>query len=229
MLIIGALVLVGIWGASAIFRNVSVDGFVDFERSIMLALREADDVSQTLGPHWLEQTAIDWTALGGVPVLCLLLLISIGYLLLIRRPRTAVFLLLATSGGIALSFYLKTVFYRPRPDFLQHLANVSTTSFPSAHAMASCVVYLTIGSLLAHTTPVRREKHYFMGAAALLTIVIGLTRVYLGVHFPSDVVAGWAIGLVWVLICHAIMIQLQRRHLVESRPAPLDCSAREKI
>lgn len=180
----------------------------------MLALRNPQDVSDPVGPHWIEETAFDWTALGGVPVLSLVVLLVVTYLLIARRIRIASFVLISTASGVGLSFFLKTLYDRVRPDFLEHLASTSTSSFPSSHAMASSVVYLTLGSLLARASRRRRAKIYFIAASLFLTLAIGATRVFLGVHYPTDVLAGWAFGMAWALGCLFVLIHLQRRGLL---------------
>lgn len=205
------LLILTIWGISLFYQKGFDGGLAEFERTLMLALREADDPSQPRGPPWLQRTAIDWTALGGVPVTALLVTLACGYLWVMQRRRTACFLLISTAGGVALSFYLKTLYDRARPDFLDHLATTATSSFPSSHAMASAVVYLTLGTLLARATHSRKAKIYCVGTAVFLTLAIGLTRVYLGVHYPTDVLAGWVFGGLWSLGCLTLMIRLQRK------------------
>lgn len=216
ILVLAALSGVSIWGTLVIIDSAGDGRLQEFERSLMLNLRQPDNPAEPRGPHWLEQTAIDWTALGGIPVLSLIIVLAVSYLLLVRRPKTAAFVLGATSGGIALSFYLKTVTQRARPDFLEHLANVATSSFPSAHAMASAIVYLTLGTLLARASAHRREKRFFLWTGYLLTLAIGSTRVYLGVHYPTDVIAGWILGIFWAMICLTVMVRLEKHHALRS-------------
>jgi len=216
VLIIATTLGVALWGTLTIIDAAGDGRLQKFERSLMLNLRQPDNPAEPRGPHWLEQTAIDWTSLGGIPILSLLIVLSISYLLLVRRPRAAAFVLGATSGGIALSFYLKTVANRARPDFLEHLANVATSSFPSAHAMASAIVYLTLGTLLARSAQSRREKRFFLWTAYFLTLAVGLTRVYLGVHYPTDVIAGWVVGILWAMICLTVMVRLEKRRALRS-------------
>ncbi|HKH34153.1 MAG TPA: phosphatase PAP2 family protein, partial [Beijerinckiaceae bacterium] len=121
----------------------------------------------------------------------------------------------AVGGGMLMSTLLKLGFARPRPDLVPHGARVYTASFPSGHAMLSAVTYLTLGALLARVQPRRRIKAFFLGLAILLTIVIGMSRVYLGVHWPSDVLAGWCGGAAWAALCWFVALQLQRRGDVE--------------
>jgi undecaprenyl-diphosphatase len=139
----------------------------------------------------------------------------LGYLVIARRHHAAIFILVATVGGALLSTALKGLYSRPRPDVVPHLASVTSYSFPSGHAMLSAVVYLTLGALLARLVEGRWTKLYFVGVAVLLTILVGSSRVYLGVHYPTDVAAGWAAGVGWAVLCWLLARHLQHRGLVE--------------
>jgi undecaprenyl-diphosphatase len=127
-----------------------------------------------------------------------------------------VLLAVSVGGGTLLSTLLKLGFDRPRPDLVAHLVDVRTLSFPSGHAMLSAVTYLTIGVLVARVSPKRRIKVYVTAVALVLTLAIGLSRVYLGVHWPTDVLAGWSIGAAWAMACWLGAVFLQRRGSVES-------------
>jgi undecaprenyl-diphosphatase len=126
--------------------------------------------------------------------------------------------LISSGGGSLLTFVLKSLFDRPRPDVVVHLVGVSSASFPSGHAMASATIYLTLGALLARVQPQRRLKIYAGVVAATLTVLVGLSRVYLGVHWPTDVLAGWCVGAAWAMLCWLIAAWLQRRGAVEGTP-----------
>jgi undecaprenyl-diphosphatase len=115
-----------------------------------------------------------------------------------------------------LSTVLKMGFERPRPDLVPHATRVYTASFPSGHAMLSAVTYLTLGALLARVQPNRRLKAYLIGLALCITLLVGASRVYLGVHWPSDVLAGWCGGAAWAALCWFIALQLQRQGQVET-------------
>jgi undecaprenyl-diphosphatase len=168
---------------------------------VLTLLRRADDPARPVGPDWLATAARDLTALGGAAVLVLVLLAVLGYLVFERRTREMVLIAVAAGGGLVVSTVLKVGFDRPRPDVVPHLAAVGDPSFPSGHSMLSAVVYLTLGALLARFEPRRRIKAYILGLALLLAVLVGLSRVYLGVHYPTDVLAGWTAGLVWALGC----------------------------
>jgi undecaprenyl-diphosphatase len=135
------------------------------------------------------------------------------------KRRAALFLLVAIGGGIVIGFAVKAGFERARPDLVEHAARVFTASFPSGHSMMAAVTYLTLGTLLARVQPHRRLKLYLIGLAVLVSLAVGISRVYLGVHWPSDVLAGWALGASWAMLCWAVVLWLQRRGQIE-RPGP---------
>jgi undecaprenyl-diphosphatase len=195
------------------------DAEIEVDTELLMGLRVPGRPDDPLGPAWLEEAARDITALGSTTVLALLLIAACCYLLLRQKWRTALYVALAILGGAAMSFFLKSGFDRPRPDLVAHHAEVFTSSFPSSHAMASAVTFLTLGALLARTEPNRRLKAFVMGTAALLTLIVGASRVYLGVHWPSDVLAGWVAGAAWALGTWLLARILQRRHTLDEEPA----------
>ncbi len=153
-----------------------------------------------LGPGWLVEAGRDVSALGGVTVLALMTLAVAGYLGLSGRRGAMWLVLLAVASGSVVSTLLKWAFERPRPAGGSDLVQVFTSSFPSGHSMLSAVVYLVLGTLLARAESRRAIKIYFITVAVLLTTLVGLSRVYLGVHYPSDVLGGWTAGLAWALV-----------------------------
>jgi undecaprenyl-diphosphatase len=146
-----------------------------------------------------------------VTVLFLFTLAVSGFLLLGRKYRTLVLVLLATVGGAGMNSLLKQLFSRPRPSVVPHLTEVMTQSFPSGHAMLSATVYLTLGGLLAQLAERRRLKAYILAVAVLMPFLVGLTRVYLGVHYPTDVLGGWVAGLAWALLSVVLVRAVRRR------------------
>ena len=143
-----------------------------------------------------------------------------GYLFLAGKPAVAWLILIAVLGGVALNNLLKFVFARPRPDFVNHAVRVFSTSFPSGHATLSAITYLTLGALLARTDPSLTMSLYFMSLAIFLTVIIGVSRIYLGVHYPTDIFGGWCIGAAWAMGCSVLMELLQDAGQVEP-PSPL--------
>jgi len=190
-----------------------------FDRWLLLALRAPGNPGDPLGPAWVEEMFRDFTALGGIGVLSLLTLASVGYLWLQGLRRIALFVLLAILGGLLLGLALKTGFDRPRPDLVSHGSMIYTSSFPSGHSMLSAVVYLTGGALLAVVHPARRVRAYLIGCAVLATVLVGVSRVYLGVHWPSDVLAGWAAGASWAAACWLVAQWLQLGERIEGGAA----------
>jgi undecaprenyl-diphosphatase len=188
------------------------------DRRVVLSMREASDLSDPLGPRWLEEFGRDVTALGGMGVLGFFALATVGYLFLDRKPHAALFVLVAVFGGMLLSTVLKEVIDRPRPDLVPHGQHVYTKSFPSGHSMLSAVTYLTLGALLARLQKRRSLKLYALALAIFLSLAIGVSRVYLGVHWPTDVLAGWSAGAAWAVLCWVIARVLQQRGQVEQEP-----------
>ncbi len=168
----------------------------------------------------VQEAARDVTSLGSVIVLGIITFAVLGYLFLANKPAVASLMLIAVFGGIALNNLLKFVFARPRPDFVTHLARVFTSSFPSGHATLSAITYLTIGALLARTYPTITMNLYFMSLAVILTVLIGVSRIYLGVHYPTDILGGWCIGAAWAIGCWVLMARLQETGQVEPPSLP---------
>jgi len=163
-----------------------------FDRAIVLALHEA-------GPAWLRQAVIDVTTLGSVTVLTFIVIATAALLVVRRLWITAALVVLATTTGSAAVALLKTIFGRARPDIVDHVVAATGYSFPSGHAANSAIVYLTTAALVTQVTRGRATRRYVAIVAGLLVVAIGASRVYLGVHWPSDVLAGWSFGTLWAL------------------------------
>jgi undecaprenyl-diphosphatase len=194
-----------------IAQNVVEGTSLAFDQKIVRALRDPDNPSAPIGPAWVQEAARDLTSLGSMIVLLIMTCAASIYLFLARKYAAAWLLLVAVFGGIALNDVLKHMFARPRPDHVYQAARVFTSSFPSAHAEISAITYLTMAALLAQSQSSFRIGLYFIALAALLTLLIGLSRLYLGVHYPTDVLGGWCIGAAWALACWVLMTWLQRR------------------
>ena len=186
-----------------------------FDRTVLLALRNPADPSDPIGPAWVEEMARDITSLGSITVLVLVAVAVISFLALSRQRAAALLVLIAVGGGTLLSSLLKVGFARPRPELVPHAVQVYTASFPSGHAMLSAVTYLTLGALLTRVQSKRRVKTYLLTLAVILTLLIGLSRIYLGVHWPTDVLAGWCVGSAWAMLCWLVALWLQYRGKIE--------------
>jgi undecaprenyl-diphosphatase len=187
-----------------------------FDRSVVVAFRSLSaNSSNPIGPAWVQSMARDITALGSVSVLGIILCAVVGYMFLARKHASAWLMLAAVLGGTLLNSLLKYNFARPRPEFAAQTIKVMTASFPSGHAALSAITYLTLAALLTRTTPSRWLRIYFVAIGVLLTLFVGISRVYLGVHYPTDVLAGWCVGSAWALGCWAVMTRLQGKGRVE--------------
>ena len=189
-----------------------------WDRAILRALRTPADAGVPIGPHWLVKAMRDLTALGGVSVLTALTVAVVGYLAASRRAGLALFVAASTIGGALAGTGLKLLFLRARPEVVPHLVEVDSLSFPSGHALNSAVIYLTLGALLSRSESRRSVRIYIVGVAIALTMIIGISRVYLGVHYPSDVLAGWCAGATWAAMCATLARALQRRRTLEPGP-----------
>lgn len=210
-----ALSAAAVWVFAEIADEVVEGETRAFDEAVLLALRVPGDPADPVGPRWVEDLARDVTALGGTGILTFLTLAVFGLLWLQRRRHTAAFLIAAIGSGLALSSFAKAFFDRPRPDLVPHGAFVYTASFPSGHSLMAALTYLTLAVLVARTFPERRLKVYVVMLAIIVTLAVGASRVYLGVHWPTDVLAGWAAGGAWALACAALARALTRRGAVE--------------
>jgi undecaprenyl-diphosphatase len=215
-------IVVALYGFIEIAEEMRSGDIRHFDESLLRALRHPDDRRVPIGPAWLPEMMTEVTALGGTAVILIVLLFSVGYLALEGRYGAAVLVIAASAGGGCLSLGLKQLFARGRPNVVPHLITVESLSFPSGHSLATAVIYLTLGALLARFAIRRRSRVYVLGLALAVTFLVGISRIYLGVHYPSDVLAGWAAGLAWALACWLIARYLQSRGAVEEpgRSAP---------
>ena len=211
-ILVGAIVILAlIWIFATLAGEVMEGDTRQFDEWVLGALREPADPGLLRGPKWLASGAQDLTALGSPTVLGLTVLVVTGYLFLHGLYRNGMFIFVASVGGWVLNWLLKAAFARSRPDIVPHLREVMSSSFPSGHALTSAAVYLTLGALLMRIADGRLAKYYCIAIAMLLTFLVGSSRVFLGVHYPTDVVAGWLIGLSWALLCWVVERTLERR------------------
>lgn len=201
----------GSWMFVELADEIGEDRTRAIDRRIILALRTPSDPTDPIGPQWFEEVMRDYTAMGGVGLLVSLTVVVAIYLFLHRRPALAWLAIVAVLGGLAISLALKAGFDRPRPDLVPHGSYVYTRSFPSGHAMMAAITYLVLGVMLARTQAGRWPRIYILSLAVLLTAIVGVSRVYLGVHWPTDVLGGWAAGAVWALVCWLAALFIERR------------------
>lgn len=219
MLIALAVAGGGIWGFVELADEVAENETLSFDETILRSLRNPNDLEDPLGPLWFEEMVRDFTALGSTGVLIFVTVVVFSYLLLIRKNHAAMLLLAAVVGGLILSTLLKELIDRPRPSVVPHGMSTHTKSFPSGHSMLAAATYMTLGALMAQIEPRRRMKAFFLLVPAALTFLVGLSRLYLGVHYPTDVLAGWTCGATWAVICWIVVEQMQRSGQVESEDA----------
>lgn len=215
LLSVALLLAGGIWAFIELADEVFKGDTRKVDETILLMLRNPADLSDPLGPPWFEELMRDLTALGGSAILILITAAVVGFLLMQRKKGMAFFMTAAVFGGFLLSTLLKSLFDRPRPELVPHATYVMTASFPSGHSMLSAVVFLTLGGLLARYTKKRRLKVYVLMLSGLTTLLVGCSRVYLGVHWPTDVLAGWTAGASWAMLCWLAALVLQRQGRVE--------------
>lgn len=218
-LLVALATVAGMWGFVALAGRVLAGDTQSFDEWALSALRDPEDPGRPRGPAWLAKAAVDLTALGGYTVVTAIVVAVVGYLVLSRHYRTTIMVLAAAVGGGAFNHLLKAVFDRARPEVVPHLTEVGSPSFPSGHAMLSSAVYLALAVVLARILDRRWEKAYVVATALVTTGIVGFTRVYLGVHYPSDVLGGWLAGIAWALAC-GVVIELLYLRLAGRRSAP---------
>ncbi len=209
------VLVVGVLAFIKIADVVGAGRWQSWDERMLRSLRDPADLSRPIGPSWTKELARDLTSLGGGAVLGLVTAAVVGFLLIQRAFHAVLLVLVATLGGWFLEASLKDVFGRPRPQLVPHLTQASSWSFPSGHSLMSATVYLTLGALLARLVERHALKLYLVGVALFVTLLVGVSRVYVGVHYPTDVLAGWSAGLSWAVFCWLLARFLQRRGALE--------------
>ena len=209
------LIVLAVLAGTLIFISIAndvVEGETQhFDNYILKSLREPGDVSQPIFPDWVTNAMEDITSLGSATIIVLFTVIVIGYLLIQKKYYWLWFVLIATIGGAILVWGLKEFIGRTRPTVVTHLLEEKSLSFPSGHSMMSAIVYLTQAALLSRIQENKKAKIYIIAIALLLTFLIGISRVYIGVHYPTDVLAGWVAGISWALLCWYVASILERK------------------
>ena len=205
LLLSAIAVSAAIWGFASLWDAVEDQHTGGFDRAVLLALRYPGHPSVLAGPRWLQECARDVTALGGFTVLTLISLVAIAILVMKRRRLQAGIFAATVLGGQALAEAIKAIVARPRPDIVSHFDLVYSSSFPSGHSTMAPVVYLTLAVILAAGEPRRDVRMLIFACAVMLTLAVGVSRVYLGVHWPTDVLAGWVLGGAIALVAMTVL------------------------
>jgi undecaprenyl-diphosphatase len=213
-------IMASLWGFALLTEVALQSDPHEYDRAILLSMRNPADLSDPIGPGWAEEIGRDFTALGGNAVLIFLTTAVIGYLLLDKKPRMVIVVLIATLGALGVSSTLKKTIDRDRPDLVPHGSIVYTASFPSGHSMLAASTYLTLGALLAQLQRRKIIKAYILMVCLTITLLVGVSRVYLGVHWPTDVLAGWTAGAGWALGCWLLARWLQLHKKIETATSP---------
>jgi undecaprenyl-diphosphatase len=208
-----AVLSAGLLGFVSAADALDEEGDRTFDLAVLKALHPGPDPSDPIGPAWLDLAITDITSLGSIAVLAIVTLATGGFMFMRGQSVRAMALAVGLGGGVVLSETLKSVFERTRPPEAFRAAEALNYSFPSGHALLSTVVYLTLGAMLAGAVRRGRLKAYILGVSITLAVLVGASRVYLGVHWASDVLAGWCVGAMWAACCWLVMQQVERRRL----------------
>ena len=221
--LIAFLALAGaLWAFGGLASEMMEGDLHAFDNLVLTALRTPGNPADPIGGPAVEMAMRDLTALGGTTVLALISASVVAYLLLRGRRASALFLTVAVFGGVAVTSLAKLGFSRPRPDLVPHGVDVSTASFPSGHSMMAAVTYLTLAVMLTRVEESWRLRVFVIALAAIVSVLVGVSRVYLGVHWPSDVLAGWSLGAAWALLVSLVAHWLERR-------GGIDAEARDTV
>ena len=212
-----------VWAFFNIASEVGEGETLAIDRHILLALRTPGNPADPLGSRTFEEAMRDVTALGGFTVVTLVTIVGVVVFLIHKRVRHAAVMGLTVILAEISSEGMKHLYGRPRPDLVPHGSYVYSTSFPSGHSTLSAATYFTLAMLIASLEPHRAAKVMAYALAALLVVSIGVSRVYLGVHWPSDVLAGWCLGAAWALAAWLSLAKVRKRGDIVGKPvhAPL--------
>lgn len=217
----GFVAVGGLMGFLEIAEDTAEGDTQDTDHRVLASLRAGGDPTNPVGPEWLEIAAADITSLGSIAVLFSMIVLVSGFLASLRRFGSATLLWASFAIGIGLSQFLKVEFGRDRPEEAYRVVDGLNASFPSGHAMLSGIVYFTMGALLARVLTQRWQRAYVLTSVVLLTALVGASRVYLGVHWMSDVIGGWALGLTVAMACWLLAHLLERQRVWPSSSQPV--------
>jgi undecaprenyl-diphosphatase len=212
------LIIGGIAFTAELASDVAGGETEAIDTRLILALREDGDHNDPLGPPWVEEMVRDLTSLGGTALLTLIVLVVTIYYVLQGRYREMLVMLTAVLGAFMLSYMLKGIFDRPRPDLIPEGEYVYTASFPSGHALLAASTYLTLGIIVAQLMAQIKLRVFVLLLSTIVIVLVGFSRVYLGVHWPTDVLAGWTIGIVWAMLVWLIFRGLRQEGAVSGKP-----------
>lgn len=202
-----ALCLLG-FGVLAVLVMMGTGG--DIDRDLLLEFRPDGPDGPPFGPEWFREAVAEFTALGGYTILSTVVFIVSVTLLTLGKRAAVLYLLASVFTGSIVSTVAKLIFNRSRPDLVGHLDTTFTSSFPSGHAMVSAFAWLTLAAIAVRFVENEATRVVIVAFAVGLSLLIGISRVYLGVHWPSDVLAGWLFGGAWAGICWLIANRIER-------------------
>jgi undecaprenyl-diphosphatase len=196
------------FGIVAVLMSMGLGHEID--RHLLLQFRPGGEGSAPFGPDWFREAAAEFTALGGYTILSTIVLLASITLLTFGKRTAVVFLIASVTTGSIVSTLAKLVFDRSRPGIVDHLDITFTSSFPSAHAMVSAFTWLTLAAIAVRFVEPKATRIFLIFAAISISLLVGISRVYLGVHWPSDVLAGWLFGGGWAGLCWLIANRIAR-------------------
>ncbi|MCR5875284.1 phosphatase PAP2 family protein [Phenylobacterium sp. J426] len=194
-----------VWAFFSIAEEVAEGETHAVDERIVLFFRNPADLNDPIGPGGFEEAVRDVTALGGFTLVTLATVVGVLAFAFRGRIRHAAVLLGAVLLALISSEGMKALYGRPRPDLVPHGSNVYSASFPSGHSTLSAATFLTLAMLISSLEARRRMKALVYALALLLLATVGLSRVYLGVHWPSDVLAGWCLGAAWAFVAWVVL------------------------
>lgn len=200
-LILITVVVGAAWGAVEIADLPREGASRSLDEVMLSVFRSSSDRTNPVGSRGIEDISRNISSMGSNAVLVFVSIIVVSYLLAQGRKKASWLVVASIVGSLGISFVLKLLFDRPRPDLSVESVHVTTSSFPSGHAMVSMAVYTLFAALLARLDSRRWVKIFFLASAVLINLVIGITRLHLGTHWPTDLLAGWTIGAAWTTLC----------------------------